>query len=493
MGIAVVTVGAHAATFRVGNANDGGTGSLRWAIEQANATPGLDTITGSGVIHLSSSLPPITDPVDLVASVTIDGSGAPGADGLILRASDSQIEYVAVKNFGGDGIVVAGNRNEIRSVTVTNVRSGVVISGNDNTLLGAEFSRTRENGIWVTSTGSGNVLGRAMGEVIMCPAVPNGINIYGNGTGVRIDGRANTLDGTLIEANGDGILVTAAGNTITNCSFKGNTGNGVTLLAPATFSRNIGGCNAGSFVNGALVAPPTIAFASADVDAGTVSGVFHGDPYRVYTLQFLSDVPSATCPQGLLDFVGMKTITTDGMGNAAYTSVFEPPTTAIAAIAVGADGQVSRLSERAAVTATGENRADLMLTMTGQSSTLLGREVIYTIRVTNNGPAAINGAFVRIAPTPGAITVGSVAGPHVSYCQTNSGGAYCGVGPLAAGDSATIFHTVKVWLGTVTLRANAGLNDTQRMVDPNASNDAASANLSVIDGPPAGRRRASGH
>jgi hypothetical protein len=52
---------------------------------------------------------------------------------------------------------------------------------------------------------------------------------------------------------------------------------------------------------------------------------------------------------------------------------------------------------------------------------------------------------------------------------------------------------VKVWLGTVTVRANAGLNDTLRMVDPNASNDTASANLSVVDVPPAGRRRASGH
>ena len=92
-----------------------------------------------------------------------------------------------------------------------------------------------------------------MGNVIMCPAVPNGINIHGNGTGVRIDGTANTLDGNLIEANGDGILVTAAGNTITNCSFKGNGGNGVTLLAPAIFSRNIGGCNAGWFVSGALL------------------------------------------------------------------------------------------------------------------------------------------------------------------------------------------------------------------------------------------------
>ena len=131
--IAVVAAGAHGATFRVANANDSGNGSLRWAIEQANATPGFDTITGGNwAIHLSSPLPPITDAVEFEVAVTIDGSGAPGADGLILRASDSQIEYVAVKNFGGDGIVVAGDRNQIRFVTLTIVRSGLVISGNDN-------------------------------------------------------------------------------------------------------------------------------------------------------------------------------------------------------------------------------------------------------------------------------------------------------------------------------------------------------------------------
>src|SRR3954471_7177693 len=48
---------------------DSGPGSLREAIETANATPGLDTITfdipGSGVhtIQPLSALPPIADPV----------------------------------------------------------------------------------------------------------------------------------------------------------------------------------------------------------------------------------------------------------------------------------------------------------------------------------------------------------------------------------------------------------------------------------------------
>ena len=66
--------------FAVVNTNDSGPGSLRHAIQQANASPGVDTITfaiGSGyqTIALASALPTITD------SVIIDGTTQPGYAG----------------------------------------------------------------------------------------------------------------------------------------------------------------------------------------------------------------------------------------------------------------------------------------------------------------------------------------------------------------------------------------------------------------------------
>jgi hypothetical protein len=70
---------APAATFTVTNTNDGGAGSLRQALNDANATPELDriifTISGSGVqtINPASALPQITRPVML------DGYTQPGA------------------------------------------------------------------------------------------------------------------------------------------------------------------------------------------------------------------------------------------------------------------------------------------------------------------------------------------------------------------------------------------------------------------------------
>jgi hypothetical protein len=64
----------HAATFTVTSlSDDGTTGTLRWAITQANATAGDDTIgfDGSlnGTITLTSNLPGVTD------TVTINGNG----------------------------------------------------------------------------------------------------------------------------------------------------------------------------------------------------------------------------------------------------------------------------------------------------------------------------------------------------------------------------------------------------------------------------------
>ena len=56
-------------TFTVTNTADSGLGSLRWAITNANANPGPDTINFqiSGIapysINLLSALPSVTDPV----------------------------------------------------------------------------------------------------------------------------------------------------------------------------------------------------------------------------------------------------------------------------------------------------------------------------------------------------------------------------------------------------------------------------------------------
>ena len=77
-----------AATFTVTNMADSGPGSLRWAITQANLTPGPDVIQfaipGPGVQTITplSALPALTDPRGVfIDGFTQPGSGAGGAGG----------------------------------------------------------------------------------------------------------------------------------------------------------------------------------------------------------------------------------------------------------------------------------------------------------------------------------------------------------------------------------------------------------------------------
>src|SRR5580765_1467198 len=87
---------AQAATFTVTNTNNSGAGSLRQAILDADANPGLDLVSfnipGGGVhtISVTSGLPSITDPV------TIDGYTQPGSSANTLVAGDNAVLLIEI-------------------------------------------------------------------------------------------------------------------------------------------------------------------------------------------------------------------------------------------------------------------------------------------------------------------------------------------------------------------------------------------------------------
>src|SRR5947207_972915 len=119
-----------AATFLVTTTADTGLGSLRNAIDIANATPGADMIAfnipgaGAQTITVNSNLPPISD------RLTIDGTTQPGYAGkplIVLRASGSSyyglqlnpgscaVRGLTVNGFSSVGIYVFGSSNIIES------------------------------------------------------------------------------------------------------------------------------------------------------------------------------------------------------------------------------------------------------------------------------------------------------------------------------------------------------------------------------------------
>lgn len=305
------------ATFTVTTASSGGTNSLRWAINQANAAAGADTIAfaipGSGVhtIRLTTALTPVT------GQVTIDGATQPGftdrpvvvlegvaagagANGLVLAAGSdgSVVKSLVVNQFAGNGIVVRSDGNAVH---------GCYVGTNP---LGTKARSNGLDGVLLEAGASGNAIGGLPGGNLIA-ASRNGVNVVGAGTdgntvarnalvnnrgvGVRVSGGAknNTIGGTTggtgntISANAtDGVLINGVGttgNTVVG-NFIGTTAqgdaaaangrDGVAVAGGATGNMIGLGATGGNLISGNL--RDGVSIRGAGTSGNTVRGNFVG-------------------------------------------------------------------------------------------------------------------------------------------------------------------------------------------------------------------------
>jgi hypothetical protein len=241
------------ATFTVTNLNDGGAGSFRQAILDANGNgnpgqvdliqfnlpAGLDADFAQ-TIKLTSPLPavsqavvidgysqkpshPNTSPQGAFAGLVmqLDGSGAgANADGLVLNADNSVIRGLVLNRFGGTGVIVRGSND--------------VVAGN---FIGTNPAGTAARG--------------------------NGVGVLVSGTNGRVGG-ADLADRNLISGNGRGVVVNGATGTLIQNNFigtddsgmigLGNTQVGVDVVAGNQTLIGGGGTNEGNLIsaNGVL-------------------------------------------------------------------------------------------------------------------------------------------------------------------------------------------------------------------------------------------------
>ena len=200
-------------------------GTLRNAINSANATAGADTITFNGLpsgtqtIALSSALPAITDPVTIDATghessagtpnVVVSGTGVSGS-GLSFGAgaADSAVQGLSIVNFAsGDGILVNAD-----SVMISGSRLGVDAAGNTApNATGVTVMGGSEDHVGLSVSGGGNLIsGNTQAGVHVTGSAdhthfannligtgPVGAGSVPNGTGILVDGSAaNTLIGS---------------------------------------------------------------------------------------------------------------------------------------------------------------------------------------------------------------------------------------------------------------------------------------------------------
>lgn len=208
-----------------------GTCSLRAAIQESNALPGMDTIAfaiGAGAVTISpaSGLPTITDPVVIDATTQPGYAGAPlielsglnakgNTNGLKITAGGSSVLGLIVNNWFAAGISIGGS-------------GGNVIQGNyvgiDAT--GTVAKANRHNGILIQSPN--NLIGGttvAARNVISGNLDLGGLVIYGvSATGNTVQGNFIGTDatGTVAIANfGRGIAVKGAPNNLIGGTVPG--------------------------------------------------------------------------------------------------------------------------------------------------------------------------------------------------------------------------------------------------------------------------------
>lgn len=323
--------------------------SLRAAIQESNAnTNGNDKAIGftesvkGNYIEPQSELPAITKPVnihgDYQGRVYLNGSEAPsGANGLVIKASNTVVSGLTITGFGGDGIELQdvsnvqlrgnfiGTYGEGYISDLGNGGTGVNISGNsdDNTVGGSYAGAGNvisENFVGVrilsgNSSATGNVV---EGNKIGTDKDGNDADLGNATSGVEISGASNTTvqKNTVAYNDLDGVKVqyVANGNRVSQNSIFSNGDLGIDLNGDGK-TDNDQYDNDGS-ANGSQNYP-VITSATTANGKTLIKGDLNSLPNKLFKIEFFSS--PAGGDEGKT-YLGQKTV---GPGGGNYPFSFE--------------------------------------------------------------------------------------------------------------------------------------------------------------------------
>ncbi len=295
--------------------------TLRAAIEQANANPGVDTIafnipaatdpgcnlaTGVCMIMPLASLPSIGDPVTITGETQAGFAGTPlidlngiltgaGVDGLKVTAGGTTIRGLLIRRFPGDGIeLAAGGNNTIQGNFIGTDETGMITDPPPTG--GGDESGNLGNGVFINSSANNTI-----GGTDLDPQHParnviagNGRTTNSNGDGVEISGAGATgnqvvgnhigisVDGAVDLGNrGFGVLISGVpNNTIGGTTaaernvISGNSGGGVKITAVGASSNVVRGNYIGT--NAAGLARTGNSGAGVLIDNGATNNTIGG-------------------------------------------------------------------------------------------------------------------------------------------------------------------------------------------------------------------------
>jgi uncharacterized repeat protein (TIGR01451 family) len=238
-------------TFTVSTIDDAGAGSLRVAIQNANANPGLDLIdfnigVGPVTINIASPLG-ISDPVVIDANtqpgfagspiVELNGSGGAGT-GLALQAGNTTVRGLVINRFVGSAITINGDNNLIQSNFIGTDITGTLDLG--NALVGVDITNGLNNTIGGAAAGARNIIsGNGAEGVRISNAGTTGNQVQGNFIGIDSSGTVEIHNGLA------GVFINGApGNTIGGAGagarniLSGNADRGITIIGDGTIVQD---------------------------------------------------------------------------------------------------------------------------------------------------------------------------------------------------------------------------------------------------------------
>ena len=346
--------------------------TLRAAIQQANATPGADTINfsvpGIGVktIFPASALPDITEQVTIdgysqpgssantlskgtnaILNVQLDGRFASTGGGLEIEANNTVVRGLVINNSRGSGISVrSGTGNRIEGNFLGTDSSGTLDRGNfafgaqidggsNNTVGGTSpakrnlISGNGSFGVELSSNSSGDnvVQGNLIGTK------KDGTSALGNSeAGVYVDTSDNTLGGTglgeanVIAFNGrEGVFVEfvgvdrATGNRISANPIFSNGELGINLRGGTENAAGATANDSGDKDTGAndLQNKPVVTSAKTVGGITTIQAKLNSTSSDPFVVEFFSS-PSGNEGQ---KFLGNKAVSTNSNGNVTFSFV----------------------------------------------------------------------------------------------------------------------------------------------------------------------------
>jgi hypothetical protein len=237
--------GAVGGEIIVTHTGDNGVGSLRWALEQANASPGANRISfrlAAGGGNASEDADAALPGGDAAADVFVirprtalpmlsDTTGGTSIDGW------SQAAFAGDTNPFGPEVVLDGA--QLPGDNLSGIQIG--INAHENRVLGLVIQNFPGNGISITRSNNNQIAGNYIGvDASGGEARPNGRTTQSSAGGILLSaGSKNNLIGT----NGDGVNDEAEGNLI-----AGNRRHGVRIQQGAATDQTNGNAIRGNVI-----------------------------------------------------------------------------------------------------------------------------------------------------------------------------------------------------------------------------------------------------